>query len=255
MYREKAEAVYEAIPKSSNGLYSTHYSRSTGRRSSSHYTFGALADSFYEYLLKMWIQVINVSTNPWKFCTNQSFNIERLAKPNQNGAKCMTMLFREWQTYYSRWAIICAWILKNCLGKILSECIPTRSLLFDLIWYALLFCIFSRLADLLSAINTIKSFIRCWKQGWYRTCTQIFALVPSFDRLVIASSFPRFIVWSIWHVSQPGCLRLVRSTTLIMIFKTLKFDVPIIYVGAATDPDGQDSVRAQRDLKNAKAIG
>lgn len=55
-FRRIADTIYDKIPRSSTGLYATHYNRATGRQASRHYTMGALADSFYEYLLKMWLQ-------------------------------------------------------------------------------------------------------------------------------------------------------------------------------------------------------
>lgn len=56
-YREKAERVYDVIgPPPFHGMWPTLANRKNGRPSGNTYTFGALADSFYEYLLKMWLQ-------------------------------------------------------------------------------------------------------------------------------------------------------------------------------------------------------
>jgi hypothetical protein len=57
-YRKTAEHIFDTIkltPK--QGLYPTYIDRATGMGGSSVYTMGGLADSFYEYLLKMWLQV------------------------------------------------------------------------------------------------------------------------------------------------------------------------------------------------------
>ena len=57
MYREKVEKIYDKLgPGRLDGMWPTTANRNTGRPSSSTYTMGALSDSFYEYLLKMWLQ-------------------------------------------------------------------------------------------------------------------------------------------------------------------------------------------------------
>jgi mannosyl-oligosaccharide alpha-1,2-mannosidase len=59
VYADKAERAIDAVREKTNsnqGLYPIYINPSSGRASSSHITFGALGDSFYEYLLKMWIQ-------------------------------------------------------------------------------------------------------------------------------------------------------------------------------------------------------
>jgi len=40
-----------------NGLFPIKVNIADGNVADSHITFGALGDSFYEYLLKLWIQV------------------------------------------------------------------------------------------------------------------------------------------------------------------------------------------------------
>lgn len=44
------------LESSNNGLYPQYFSVAHGRGSSMTYTVGAGADSFYEYLLKQWVQ-------------------------------------------------------------------------------------------------------------------------------------------------------------------------------------------------------
>lgn len=56
-YQEAVDRDLDVILKSSsNGLYPQYLSVTTGHSSSSTYTVGAGADSFYEYLLKQWLQ-------------------------------------------------------------------------------------------------------------------------------------------------------------------------------------------------------
>lgn len=56
-YQAAADHDLNIILDSSNsGLYPQYFSVSSGRGSSSTYTVGAGADSFYEYLLKQWVQ-------------------------------------------------------------------------------------------------------------------------------------------------------------------------------------------------------
>lgn len=43
--------------KPSNGLFPIKVNLADGNFADSHVTFGALGDSFYEYLLKLWLQV------------------------------------------------------------------------------------------------------------------------------------------------------------------------------------------------------
>ncbi len=49
------ELLYESPPE--HGLYPTEVSTLTGKPVNSYVTFGSLSDSFYEYLVKSWIQV------------------------------------------------------------------------------------------------------------------------------------------------------------------------------------------------------
>ena len=53
-----AEQVIEKMDayKPQNGLYPIYVSPDSGAPTSSHVTFGALGDSFYEYLIKVWLQ-------------------------------------------------------------------------------------------------------------------------------------------------------------------------------------------------------
>ena len=56
-YRTRVEKIYDSIgPAPLAGMYPTLANRNNGRPSGNVYTFGALSDSFYEYLLKMWLQ-------------------------------------------------------------------------------------------------------------------------------------------------------------------------------------------------------
>ena len=56
-YKQKVERIYDKLgPARLNGMWPTLANRNTGRPSSNVYTMGALSDSFYEYLLKMWLQ-------------------------------------------------------------------------------------------------------------------------------------------------------------------------------------------------------
>ncbi|XP_028774139.1 mannosyl-oligosaccharide 1,2-alpha-mannosidase MNS1-like isoform X2 [Neltuma alba] len=57
-YQQKAEKVIREIQKNfpDNGLLSIHIDPRTGVASYGSITFGAMGDSFYEYLLKAWIQ-------------------------------------------------------------------------------------------------------------------------------------------------------------------------------------------------------
>ena len=56
-YQEAADHDLNIILDSSNsGLYPQYFSVSSGRSSSTTFTVGSGADSFYEYLLKQWLQ-------------------------------------------------------------------------------------------------------------------------------------------------------------------------------------------------------
>ena len=57
-FARKAEAVIERMDAlhPADGLYPIYVSADSGQPSTSHVTFGALGDSFYEYLLKVWLQ-------------------------------------------------------------------------------------------------------------------------------------------------------------------------------------------------------
>ena len=56
-YQEAADHDLNIILDSPNsGLYPQYFSVGSGRSSSSTFTVGAGADSFYEYLLKQWVQ-------------------------------------------------------------------------------------------------------------------------------------------------------------------------------------------------------
>jgi len=57
-YARKSERVIEKMDelKPAHGLYPIYVSADSGAPTTSHVTFGALGDSFYEYLLKVWVQ-------------------------------------------------------------------------------------------------------------------------------------------------------------------------------------------------------
>jgi mannosyl-oligosaccharide alpha-1,2-mannosidase len=57
-YGAKAEAVIEKLEgvRPSNGLYPIYISSDSGTPTTGAITFGALGDSFYEYLVKVWVQ-------------------------------------------------------------------------------------------------------------------------------------------------------------------------------------------------------
>ena len=57
-FARKAEAVIERMDQvhPADGLYPIYVSADSGQPTTAHVTFGALGDSFYEYLLKVWIQ-------------------------------------------------------------------------------------------------------------------------------------------------------------------------------------------------------
>lgn len=56
-FAEKALKVYDTLDKARkhSGLYSVYVSPQTGEFTREHITLGALGDSFYEYLLKLWL--------------------------------------------------------------------------------------------------------------------------------------------------------------------------------------------------------
>ena len=58
VYREKIENIVETIRKQDrpDGLYPNYLNPKTGRWGQQHVSMGALGDSFYEYLLKAWLQ-------------------------------------------------------------------------------------------------------------------------------------------------------------------------------------------------------
>ena len=58
VFARKAEAVIERMDAvhPADGLFPIYVSADTGQPTTSHVTFGALGDSFYEYLLKVWLQ-------------------------------------------------------------------------------------------------------------------------------------------------------------------------------------------------------
>lgn len=57
-YARKVEVIIEQLDalKPAGGLYPIYISADTGKATTSQVTFGALGDSFYEYLLKVWVQ-------------------------------------------------------------------------------------------------------------------------------------------------------------------------------------------------------
>eukprot|EP00752_Nemacystus_decipiens_P015936 g14242.t1 len=58
VYAEKANRVFDHMHdlNSNDGLYPIHLNPATGKSVGNQVTFGALGDSFYEYLLKVWLQ-------------------------------------------------------------------------------------------------------------------------------------------------------------------------------------------------------
>lgn len=58
IYRNKVDKIREVLQKleKPNGLYPNYFNPKTGKWGQHHMSMGALGDSFYEYLLKAWIQ-------------------------------------------------------------------------------------------------------------------------------------------------------------------------------------------------------
>lgn len=58
IFRQKIEQINSVIrkPERSDGLYPNYLNPKTGRWGQQHTSMGALGDSFYEYLLKAWLQ-------------------------------------------------------------------------------------------------------------------------------------------------------------------------------------------------------
>ena len=60
------EVLYDNSPK--DGLFPTQISTRTGKPVNKQVTFGGTGDSFFEYLVKAWIQVSNASIVPRDSC-------------------------------------------------------------------------------------------------------------------------------------------------------------------------------------------
>lgn len=58
IFREKIDQIVRIIQKQDkpDGLYPNYLNPKTGRWGQQHISMGALGDSFYEYLLKSWLQ-------------------------------------------------------------------------------------------------------------------------------------------------------------------------------------------------------
>lgn len=58
VFRQKIDQITEVIKKQEKpeGLYPNYLNPKTGRWGQQHISMGALGDSFYEYLLKSWLQ-------------------------------------------------------------------------------------------------------------------------------------------------------------------------------------------------------
>lgn len=58
VFRQKIEQIIQVIKKQDrpDGLYPNYLNPKTGRWGQQHISMGALGDSFYEYLLKSWLQ-------------------------------------------------------------------------------------------------------------------------------------------------------------------------------------------------------
>lgn len=58
VFRQKIEKINQALQQTDrpDGLYPNYLNPKTGRWGQQHISMGALGDSFYEYLLKAWLQ-------------------------------------------------------------------------------------------------------------------------------------------------------------------------------------------------------
>lgn len=58
IFRQKVEKINQVLRQAerSDGLYPNYLNPKTGRWGQQHVSMGALGDSFYEYLLKAWLQ-------------------------------------------------------------------------------------------------------------------------------------------------------------------------------------------------------
>ncbi|GAB6032546.1 hypothetical protein CHUAL_011439 [Chamberlinius hualienensis] len=68
VYREKVEKIRDVLQKleKTDGLYSNYLNPKTGRWGQQHVSMGALGDSYYEYLLKAWLQSGKTDVNARK---------------------------------------------------------------------------------------------------------------------------------------------------------------------------------------------
>jgi mannosyl-oligosaccharide alpha-1,2-mannosidase len=56
IYREKVDRIAAVLERQTSGLLPTFFNPQTGQPSNAHVTYGARGDSYYEYLLKQWVQ-------------------------------------------------------------------------------------------------------------------------------------------------------------------------------------------------------
>ncbi|KAL1460071.1 hypothetical protein WDU94_012010 [Cyamophila willieti] len=89
IYREKVEKIRSVISsiEKPNGLYPNYLNPKTGRWGQSHISIGALGDSFYEYLLKAWIQSNHEDTEGLKLFDDamSALMTHTLRKSHQRG--------------------------------------------------------------------------------------------------------------------------------------------------------------------------
>lgn len=94
-YQEKVEKVIEVLRKKfpADGLLPIYINPQTGMPSPSLITFGAMGDSFYEYLLKVWIQgnktqAVNVYREMWETSMSGLQSLVRKTTPSAYAYIC-----------------------------------------------------------------------------------------------------------------------------------------------------------------------
>jgi len=76
VYHEKAQKAMDVLDNASkkiSGLYPLYISPTTGQFTTSQISFGALADSFYEYLIKQFLQTRKQEDQFKRMCTSPLF--------------------------------------------------------------------------------------------------------------------------------------------------------------------------------------
>lgn len=116
VYRQKVENIRNVIEKANkkDGLYSNYMSTDTGEFIGNHVSLGALGDSFYEYLIKSYVQSGRKDDQAYRLYKNASEAIRnRMVFTSKSGLKSVGIKLSQFLLSFPDMSLSCVTVFLN----------------------------------------------------------------------------------------------------------------------------------------------